>query len=169
MKSNCSGENRIFALYLILISTQLFTNNVSAQQSDKDAIRSVRSISNQAIKERDIDALKNTWLANLHVTASSGTVIQSGDQMATLFNNTFSDANFITYIRTPIEINISPGNTYAAESGNWISRRNSDSGEMMIEGTYLAQWHKVETGWRIRSEVFIALSCEGSKECEKLP
>jgi hypothetical protein len=169
MKSNSLNTISILTIYLVLTGTLLLTGKLSAEQSDEDIIRSVRAISNQAIKDRDIDALKNTWLANLHVTSSSGAVIQDGDQMATLFREAFTDSKFIIYVRTPVEVNLSPGNMYAAERGGWISRRNSKSGEMVVEGTYLAQWHKVETGWRIRSEVFIALSCVGSKECENLP
>lgn len=140
-----------------------------AELSDEDSIRAVRVMSNQAIANRDIDTLKDTWLPNLHVTASSGEVVTSGDEMARLFSVAFSDPDFITYVRRPHEITLSPGGSYAAESGKWISRRKSDNGEMSVEGIYLAQWHRIEAGWRIRSELFVTLSCIGSRACQNLP
>jgi hypothetical protein len=156
---------RVF-LALVLIATIAMA---FAQGSDEDSIRSVRNLSNTAIRNRDIDSLRGTWLPNLHVTTSIGIVISSAEEMAQLFTESFSDPNFIAYDRTPIEVKLSPGQTYAAERGKWIGSWKNGSGEMSIEGIYLAQWHKVEAGWRIRSELFVALSCDGGETCQSLP
>lgn len=151
-------------VYLLFVGT-----NVSAQDPEEHAIWAVRDSSNKALADHDIDALSVTWLPNLHVTASNGEVIPSGAEMTRLFIESFSDPDFITYKRTPDEIVLSPGKSYAAERGKWIGRWKNGSGEMSIEGIYIAQWHKVESGWRIRSELFVALSCTGSEDCQGLP
>jgi ketosteroid isomerase-like protein len=158
-------------LFRVLFMAALLSVAVvaSAEDSDEASIRSVRFLSNSAIKNRDLDALKNAWLPDLHVTTSTGLVASSADEMAQLFTKSFADPNFITYTRFPVGINLSPGETFAAESGTWVgSWRNGDR-EMSVEGIYLAQWHKVEVGWRIRSELYVALSCEGSEKCQALP
>lgn len=153
-------------LALILIATSA---TVFAEVPDEDAIRSVRNLSNIAIKNHDIDSLREAWLPHLNVTTASGLVASSAEELAQLFTRSFSDPNFVTAERIPIEIKLSPGKTYAAERGNWIGSWKSGSGVMSIEGIYLAQWHKVEAGWRIRSELFVTLSCDGSENCQSLP
>jgi ketosteroid isomerase-like protein len=142
---------------------------VSAQIPDEEAIRAVREASNQALKDKDIEALEATWLPNLHVTGSNGDVISSGDEMARIFAGAFEDPGYISYERRPVEVRLSPGQGYAAESGSWTGRSRDNGGEMVVTGTYMAQWHKVAGVWRIRSEVFVALTCEGSDKCQDLP
>ena len=44
-----------------------------------------------------------------------------------------------------------------------------DDGEKVVRGPYLAQWQRRDGAWQIRAEVFVALSCEGSRTCRDLP
>jgi hypothetical protein len=53
----------------------------------------------------------------------------------------------------------------AAENGEWIGRWQEADAEIIIKGTYYAKWHKVNDKWKIRAEIFVPLSCEGSKFC----
>ena len=89
--------------------------------------------------------------------------------MARIFTGVFSDPDYIIYVRSPGEIHLSPGQGYAAESGEWIGRWKDGDNEMSVTGSYMAQWHRVAEGWRIRSELYVALSCEGSEKCQTLP
>jgi len=156
--------------HIVCLVTLLFAGTIAtAQDSEVDAILAVRDLSNKALADHDIDRLKGTWLPTLHVTASNGEVISSGKEMARLFSESFSDPDFITYMRTPVEVSLSPGKSYASERGHWIGRWRNGSGEKSVEGIYMAQWHKTESGWRIRSELFVALSCIGSDDCQILP
>ncbi len=132
---------------------------VSTEIAEEKEIRNIRALSNQAILSRDIEALRNTWVKDLHVTLSSGDVVSSSDEMGKLFTKAFSDPDFFTYRRTPVEINMSSIKKYAAEQGKWLGRWENGSSEISIEGIYMAQWHKVDKGWRIRSELYVALSC----------
>lgn len=136
---------------------------------DKVTISEQRQVSNDAILNRKIDVLKSSWLPELHVTGSNGQVVNSSDEMAEIFQRLFKNPEFITFIRTPVDISISPGGKMGAESGEWIGRWKKSDGKMIVAGTYLAQWRKHKGEWKIRSEVFIALSCEGSSSCEELP
>ena len=140
-----------------------------AEAEDEARILEVRATSNQAIVNRDLEILKTTWMPELHVTGSNGQVVTGGDKMASIFATIFADSEFVTYVRTPTEVRLSPGGRFAAESGQWSARWSKNDGEMEVRGTYLAQWHKRDDGWKIRSEVFISLACSGSTACRELP
>ena len=158
-------------MFRLLLTGTLLLGSLPALATSpaEDAIRAVRAASNQAIAARDVEALQATWLPDLHVTASSGKVVQSGREMAASFSQAFADADFITYVREPDLVQLSVGKGYAAERGRWTGRWKEGDKEMLIRGTYLAQWHKIAAGWRIRSELFVALSCDGSRKCRDLP
>ena len=82
--------------------------------------------------------------------------------MEAAFSSRFRDPEFVTYVRTPTTVSISQGGGFAAEQGEWVGTWNRKDGEMSVRGVYLAQWQKRVGAWRIRSEVFVALSCDGS-------
>jgi ketosteroid isomerase-like protein len=132
-------------------------------------IREERARSNDAIARHDLEALEATWVDDLEVTASSGRVVTNGAEMKQLFAGAFSDPQFEVYVRTPEKVQIGPGGGLAAESGEWTGRWKKPDGEMVVRGTYLAQWRKVGDDWRIRSELYVALGCEGSSACSELP
>lgn len=136
-------------------------------RSEADAIRSIRAASNRAIAERDFVALRATWIEDLHVTASSGRVFNSAHEMEEAFAEVFRDPSFITYAREPTTIEPGSEATMAAESGQWVGRWCKPDGEMILRGSYMTQWRKLEGEWKIRSELFVALSCEGSAACSE--
>jgi ketosteroid isomerase-like protein len=130
------------------------------------AIVAVRTASNAAIAAHDLAALRQTWVEDIQVTGSSGAVFASGEAMATGFADSFADPEFVTYRRTPDAVTIGKGDAVAAESGTWVGIWNKPDGEMNLRGTYMAQWRLDDAGWRVRSEVFVALTCSGSDACE---
>ena len=136
-----------------------------AQTTNAQAIRAVREISNAAIADRDLGTLRGTWVEDVHVTASSGEVFQGSPEMARAFASSFEDPDFGTYRRVPETVSVSEGGGFGAEYGEWVGTWAKSDGEMNVHGVYLAQWQNHEGMWRIRSEVFVALSCTGSASC----
>ena len=141
-----------------------------AQASEEEQIRAVRSRSNTAIVERDLETLSTTWHPDLQVTTSSGLAVTDGQAMLELFARAFEEPQLVGWVRTPETITLSQGGTFASESGTWTGRWNLEDGTKVVTGTYLAQWQKRDQGWRIRAEVFVALNCQGNASaCEGLP
>lgn len=134
---------------------------------DEVAIRSLRSQSNSAIQARDLTAFGQTMLPDIEVTRGSGPHVSSRDSVLASVAPQFKDASFLGYVRTTDSIQISTSGPLAAEHGHWTGRFQRTDGIQTITGVYLAMWRKSETGWKIRSELFVALSCTGSAACGK--
>jgi hypothetical protein len=60
-------------------------------------------------------------------------------------------------MRTPDRIEVSQEYLLAAGSRTWAGTR----GSVRTGGTYSAMWRKSVREWRVRSELFVALYCEG--------
>jgi len=158
---------RVRPLLVALLLGLVGQASAAPQESDAaTAIRAVRESSNQAIAAHDIRALPGTWVDDVHVTAGAGTLIEGSDAMADAFASSFADPQFVTYRRTPNSITVSEGGGRAAEAGKWVGTWHKADGEMNVRGVYLAQWVQRDGTWRIRSEVFVTLTCEGSTECD---
>lgn len=104
-------------------------------------------------------------LPEIQVTAGSGRHITGRDSVRALFAKTFADAAFLDYVRTTDSVQISTLNPLAAEHGHWVGRWQRPDGIQHVRGTYLAMWRQTEAGWKLRSELFVSLSCDGSKAC----
>lgn len=141
------------------------TGQANAQSAEANLIRAERTRSNKAILVRDLPTLVSTMLPDMQVTAGSGRHIASRDSVLALFAKTFADRDFLDYVRTTDSVQVSTMTALAAEHGHWIGRWQRPDGIQLVKGTYLAMWRRTETGWKLRSELFVSLSCTGSKEC----
>jgi hypothetical protein len=50
----------------------------------------------------------------------------------------------------------------AYEEGRWSGHVGDADGQAVIAGRYAAQWVKRDGRWLIRSEVYVALTCDGA-------
>ena len=57
----------------------------------------------------------------------------------------------------------------ASESGEWTGRWTEPDGVVDVGGTYLAQWRKIGSTWRIQAEIFVPTRCSGSRYCAAHP
>lgn len=153
-------------LWLLLLFTVL-SHQTPGQTPDAALIRTERVKSNKAILARDLPTLTGTLLPEMQVTAGSGRHIAGRDSVRALFAKTFADREFLDYVRTTDSVQVSAMNPLAAEHGHWVGRWQRPDGIQVVTGTYLAMWRRTTTGWKLRSELFISLSCAGSKECGK--
>ena len=164
------GLSGLILFLIVLIQSGLSAASPSwLQPSDEDQIRQIRQRSNRAITERDLDGLRQTWVSDVVVAASSGTVFRGSEEMAEAFHSAFQDPTFVTYVRTPESVEVSRNGRFAAERGQWQGVWNQINGQingqMKVEGSYQAQWIRVGPHWKIRAEVFVALYCSGSTAC----
>ena len=153
--------------FRLLILFAFITYEAHCQAPDVARIKAVRAQSNKAILARDLPTLIGTMLPEMQVTAGSSRHIASRDSVQALFAKTFADRAFLEYVRTADSIQVSTLYPLAAEHGHWVGRWQRPDGIQIVKGTYLAMWRRTDAGWKLRSELFVGLSCEGSSECGK--
>lgn len=145
---------------------------VSAQPAPADdaaAIRTARAASNRAIAAHDVAGIARHWRADVSIVTSTSAqatgAAANGERMAQQFQRRPDTV----YVRTPQRVEVLPAWAVAAESGTWTGRWTEPDGVVEIAGTYLAQWRKADGEWRIQAEVFVPLTCRGSRYCAARP
>lgn len=139
----------------------------AAAPSDADQIRTQRARSNAAIAAHDAKALPPLYVQDPTVIrGSSGGVLRGAEAMDLSF--AFSDPDFVTYERTPDTVTISQGGARAAEYGHWTGRWKKPGGDAVLSGVYLAAWVKEGGAWKLRSESFVSLKCDGGAYCAEV-
>ncbi len=148
----------IKSLAVVLLATSL----LPPTQGDSSSIREARARSNAAIVAHDIDGILAEVDSSLHVTAGSGRFIAGREAMGKAFESQFAQFPDAVYVRTASVVEVSAKGERAFESGQWVGTWTTDAGPLRTGGNYAASWAKVSGVWKIRSEVFVTLYCEGS-------
>lgn len=135
-------------------------------QSDpaETAIRAARIASNQAIERHDIKAFAASLDADFVMIRGNGVFVPTRQAYVDLFTRDFADSGAVRYQRIPDKIEISQAAPVAAEHGHWIGTH--PDGRKAYSGTYLAMWRLTPTGWKLRSELFVVLTCDDGAACE---
>lgn len=120
--------------------------------TDSEAIRQARLEQNELLAEGHIERAAAFWTEDITVRRGLGTALAGKDTYQAMF----SAPSNIVYVREPEFIEVSPDWPLAFESGTWTARRENS---VVITGRYSAQWVKRNGYWLIRSEVFVALTC----------
>jgi ketosteroid isomerase-like protein len=126
-------------------------------------IRAARQRSNQAIAKRDINAFAESIGADFVMIRGNGSFTPSRQAYIERFGADFKDPGTVRYERIPDKIDISAAAPLAAEHGHWIATR--PNGQKAYGGTYLAMWRRTDAGWKIRSELFVVLTCDDEAAC----
>jgi ketosteroid isomerase-like protein len=146
------------------VPTTKWTVYIIDAESGKQAIRSMRMQSNEAIARHDTDSLKSFLTDDYVITIGAGMIQHSRDEHARSFASHFSQYPDVVYVRTPTEISISKSYPLAIEEGTWVGSRTAENGKLENGGKYTAAWKKTSDGWRIYSELFVTIYCRG-KDC----
>ena len=152
----------------LVASCSALTNAIQtiATSNPESEIRTVRTRSNVAIAAHDLETVVATLTPDVVVTGGNGGVTLSRDSVRSNFRRYFADTTFIDYLRTPDSIAVSTARpALAAERGHWMGRYRTAAGIEDIGGTYMAMWRRTNEGWRIRSELFVSLTCHGPRMC----
>ena len=139
---------------------------IATASSPETDIRDVRARSNKAITAHDLETVVATLTPDVVVTGGNGGVTIGRYSVRAVFRRIFADTTFIDYLRTPDSITVSTARPLlAAERGHWMGRFHTANGIEDIGGVYLAMWRRTPEGWRIRSELFVSLTCHGPRMC----
>jgi ketosteroid isomerase-like protein len=130
-------------------------------QSMTDKIRSLRDQSNAAIARHDVDGVLSFLDVEYQITTGSGTLSQGRAGERDAWTVEFARASDLVYVRTPASIEVSSSGGRAAETGTWTGSWSTRTGLRKSGGRYAAYWRLVDGNWRIRSELFVTLTCEG--------
>lgn len=136
-------------------------------ESEVETIREARLAQNQAIREKDLNAIAEVLEPDVHVTSGIGIHIVGRDAYRRAYEDDFEVLDDVIYTRTPDEIEISTVDTglaerIAAESGTWTGSFVTPRGPAQMRGVYSAMWRKRSGQWRINSEIFVSLTCSGA-------
>jgi ketosteroid isomerase-like protein len=126
-------------------------------------IRAARQRSNQALAMRDIKVFGESLAPDFVMIRGNGVLTPSRQAYIDRFAGDFKNPNAVRYERIPDTIEISSAAPLAAEHGHWTGTR--DNGQRAYGGTYLAMWRRMENGWKIRSELFVVLTCDDEAAC----
>lgn len=135
--------------------------NSAQAADDAEAIRAIRIESNEAIARHDVDSIQSFLDEDYVITISTGAIERSRDEHGKSFALHFEEYPDVVYVRTPSEITISIAYPLAIERGTWIGSRTTKNGKLESGGQYTAAWRKTDGVWRIYSELFVALYCDG--------
>ena len=164
---------KINSIALSLVMGCLFISiSVNAQNknmNDEQLIREARKRSNEAIAKKDSNALAEIWTDDYYLLTSRNLELSGKENSRHLFAEDFTSANSKLFVRSTSHIDIYPEWNMAGENGNWTGKWKEPDGEVNVKGTYYAKWHKIDGQWKIRAEIFIPLSCTGSKYCQDKP
>ncbi len=112
---------------------------------------------------RDIKAFASTLADDFVMIRGNGVLVPSRQAYIEMFLHDFADPKAIRYERIADKIEVSNAAPLAAEHGHWIGRL--PDGTQAYGGSYMAMWRRTEAGWKIRSELFVVLSCSDDASC----
>ena len=129
--------------------------------SDVDTIQSLRMKSNEAIARHDAEAVGSFLAEDFVATISSGSIQPGRQEHVDSFAEHFEQFSDVIYVRTPTTITLSNAAPHAIEHGTWEGSRTTANGKLENGGEYTAAWRKTDSGWKIYSELYVALYCRG--------
>jgi ketosteroid isomerase-like protein len=129
--------------------------------TDADAIKAARAASNRAIAGHDTDAIVSFFDKEYVITTGAGSILSGRDAQAGSWDEHFDQFPDVVYVRSPAEVRLSEANERAIENGAWVGTWTLENGVQEKGGRYTAYWRKVDSVWKIRSELFVTLYCEG--------
>ena len=130
-------------------------------ESDEDRVRDARASFNAAIARHDVEAIVSFIDEDYQITTSLGQMFRGRDSEAETWRELFASRESLIYVRSPETVTISEAYPLAAESGTWTGSWSTPNGTVRTGGKYAAMWRKVDGDWKVRSELFVAIFCEG--------
>lgn len=145
---------------LIIITLWLMVPSLHAAEklSDQEAIKMQRHASNAALAARDAKKFVSFFDIDYIITYGSGAKTLSLEAETRSLKKMFDDHADVNYVRSPTNIHVSNVRPIAMENGIWVG---GQSLEATYRGRYTAAWRKTEGMWKIHSELFVTLQCEG--------
>jgi len=131
------------------------------QVSPEAEIRAARAVQNKAIADGDFAAAALFWTEDVTTRRALGQAITGRSEYRQMLVAASSGQSPLIYQRQALTVDVSNRWALAYEEGRWSGHLGDANGQPVIAGRYAAQWVKRDGRWLIRSEVFVALTCEG--------
>ncbi len=145
------------AMSIVIAGSSVFAQDVS----DEEQIRVARAQYNDAIASHDVPGIVSFLDEEYQITTSLGQLSQGRDDDAAAWVQLFATRDDVVYVRSPESIEVSKDYPLAAEVGTWVGTWSTADGQVRTGGRFSAMWRKVDGDWKVRSELFVALYCEG--------
>jgi uncharacterized protein (TIGR02246 family) len=145
---------------LFLAVTAISSAQVNPAEKE---IRATRERSNRAFAARDAKAVAETLTPDFVQVRGSGAFTATREGAIESLAQSLTNPKAVTYRRTTDKIEVSSAAPLAAEHGHWDALR--PDGVSAYGGTYLAMWRLTESGWKLRSELFVWLVCHDTAAC----
>ena len=134
---------------------------VAQTNDDVSSIREARARSNEAIAAHDVVGILAELDSAFQATAGSGRFLQGRTAMGDAFSAQFADYPDAVYVRSPESVEIADSGSRGFETGTWVGTWTTPGGPLRTGGHYSAHWSKTAGSWKLRSELFVTLFCEG--------
>lgn len=147
------------AVIIVIAGSSVFAQDLS----DEEQIRVARSQYNAAIAAHDVPGIVSFLDEEYQITTSLGQLSQGREDDAAAWEQLIATREDVVYVRSPESIEISRDYPLAAEVGTWVGTWLTADGQVRTGGRFSAMWRKVDGEWKVRSELFVALYCEGTR------
>lgn len=137
------------------------SGQTSPTEAAEEAIRTRRAAFNDAIAAHDVAAAVSFLDADYQITTGAGDTSQGRFNEIEAWREVFTTADDIVYVRTPERVDVASPPVRGYESGRWHGSWTAPDGLQELGGRYTAHWRLVDGRWRIRSEIFVTLWCDG--------
>ena len=154
---------KYFRVAVATVSFLLLSSASAQSVSDEEQIRKERAAYNDAIARHDVAKIVSFLDEEYQVTTSLGQLLQDRDDEASSWEQLIASRQQLLYVRTPELLEVSSAYPLASEVGTWLGTWSTDDGPVRTGGRYAAMWRKVDGTWKVRSELFVALYCSGSR------
>ena len=152
---------RWYPIVVPIVVLSIASITVAQSDLEREQIREVRAEYNDAIARHDVASIISFLDDEYQITTSLGQLIQDRDGEAESWQDLFESRRDLLYVRSPESIEISADYPLAAEIGTWVGTWSTSEGPVRTGGRYTAMWRRVDATWKVRSELFVALYCNG--------
>jgi ketosteroid isomerase-like protein len=141
----------------------------TADAATASAIRAARERFNGAIASRDTATIAALLLPSYHLVTGRSVQSHGIAEETAIWQGMFADSTLL-YVRRTRELRANAAWGLAEELGDWTGRLTAPDGPVRVNGSYAAKWQRDTRGaWRLQSEVFTTLRCEGGPQGCKPP
>ncbi len=129
--------------------------------TDEGQITFARLDQNTAIESGDLARVATYWTEDVVLVSSLRPLIIGPKDYQAIFKIQPDGSTPLLYRRDTSKVEVSKHWPLAHEEGTWVAIDKNSSAQPAVWGRYSAQWVKRNGRWKIKGEVFVALTCTG--------
>lgn len=137
-------------LCVFLFTTKLFS------QTNEEQIAAIRNASNLALKSYQNEEVLSYLTDDVLITTGTGTLLSGKKALEKYILD--GGKSKMYWVRETKEIIVNEERGLAWENGIWNGYDPEQGDKSIINGNYSAMWTKESGNWKIKSQLFVALS-----------